>query len=334
MHKLLVEITKLLLCSLSMVLTGLFAINFAVSTDTLDNTTTASYAAIALLLLIGITIDLSKYLFWSYRQVKRAYQWVSLGLVLFSWAASVSYFITQENHQLNAMRTRTPAYQNALDKIDSLKQIIDLKEDLLKKRLASRYHAQWDKSETLVHEIATLNRQVQRLTDGLSLAGIKEAQANIGSTVFFLQLAELTRLPLPLVTTLAYGLLALLIEVCALGTLSLSQHTRHKTTKPHLCQQNGSINNRDDATTTTEKPNNDQKKTTKKGKSSLTKRKDRLKRAILQQQVKPTFAAIKRGKYQLSQAAIKDVLTELYEAEALEKTTRGFRLTGSNNSDN
>lgn len=93
---------KVLLCAVSMILTALFALSFSglqvIQSDAglSGAQATASVNGFELLsaglmIAVGIAIDSSKYLFWS-RAHHPGFIALSLGLVIFSWLASLAFF--------------------------------------------------------------------------------------------------------------------------------------------------------------------------------------------------------------------------------------------------
>ncbi len=208
--------TQYLLCIVSMLLTSMFAINFSSSSNN------QIYFNILLMLIIGIGIDLSKYLFWNNKDSNLSFLIISIVLVVFSWCASVSFFVTQERSNIEEVRILTPAYQAYLNQIQSIEQEIAKKKRLAEKRLDSRYHSQWDKSELLFNEIADLNQQLNQSIASEHTIGLDEAQRAIGTSAFFISIAELTRIKVNIVGAFFYAVLSIIIEVSSLSMINLS----------------------------------------------------------------------------------------------------------------
>lgn len=208
-----------------MLLTALFALNIGSihSSSTLSGFSIEHYVGLFLLIAIGLCIDISKYLFWFYRKKHGLFLLLSIVLVCFSWAASVAFFAAKEKDNIRVHQTETSQYTANKIAIISLELAIAEKRKLLEKRLSSSYHNQWDKGEKLLEEINHLNNQLKEQIAFSDRIGIEEAQSQLSTSALFTMLSSLSSLSFTSVTHIIYGLLSLIIEVCALGVMSLAQ---------------------------------------------------------------------------------------------------------------
>ncbi len=314
-----IQITRYLLCFVSMLLTGLFALSFSSTVPLASELPIVekNYMAPLLLVAVGMAIDLSKYLFWQYRDKANLFLLISLLLVLFSWAASLAFFLTQEQSNIKATQRQTPAYQAHQIEADRLRQAIAEKRLLLRKRLQSQYHAQWEKADDTMEAINTLEKELTVLLRKNSTVGLTAARQQLSTSAFFISIAGLSGFSSATVAVIAYGALALLIELCALGTISLAQVVK---ASHHKIHENVS------AKTKQSKPVN--KKTTLSGslQSKINQKKARLRQAIINGTVVPAIRKIKRSGYGLSEANIRQVLQELKSEGRLVEGKRHLQL--------
>lgn len=325
MNSILVQSTRYLLCLVSMLLTGLFALSFS-STAHLSVPFTIvgnEFLAPVFMVVVGMGIDLSKYLFWYYRHEAVLFLVISLLLVFFSWAASVAFFLSQEQGNLALIQKDTRAYQAHQAKIHRLQQTIAEKRLLVGKRLDSRYHTQWDKAADLMQEISWLEKQLAPLIPRSDTVGVTEAQQQLSTSAFFAGLAKLLDSSITVVATTTYGVLALLIELCALGSISLAQlvsKTSSARVFPHNAYQgtpaieNKQTNRKDRESSATTRPIKPEKKA-------------RLRADILNGTVAPIIRQIKRSGYGLSEENIRKILQELKAQGVLVDSGRHLRLT-------
>ncbi len=205
-----------------MVLTALFALSF--STETLGlayEIPHQNYIAPALMLLIGIGIDLSKYVFWSSSSKSFYYLLLSVVLVLFSWTASVAFFSTQNDATLNQERKATASYLALKFELDALDITIAQKRSLILNKTGSKFHDQWEDSERLASELEQLNAKRKDLMAKEAETGLAEAQRKIPSMALFLTLARWLDWHVDTVRNFSYAVLGLIIEVSSLGLISL-----------------------------------------------------------------------------------------------------------------
>lgn len=297
MQRHLVRVTQYLLCSVSMVLTGLFAVSFSSPGEPLGPRATFGPG---LMVLIGLGIDLSKYVFWRSRSAHIAFFTLSLLLVMFSWAASVAFFVTQEAQGIEKVRTESASYHAHRIAIDSLGQEIAAKQVLVDKRLGSRYHDQWDKGEALSREIAVLNAKLAWLVNDSTSVGREEARRKASTSAFFLRLASALHIDADVIAVITYSMLALLIEVSALGMISLSStcYTEVPVTKNGNTRPCG---------------------------SDISSQEARLRHAILAGNTPPIARQIIRD-YRMRHATVKKILKDLFDEGRLRKQNNIYVL--------
>jgi len=134
-----------------MLLTALFALNIGSvhSTSHSSNNSVEYFIGLFLLISIGLCIDISKYLFWLYRKKHLLFLFLSIILTCFSWAASVAFFSSKESANISQYQTETSQYIANNTTISLLELEVSEKRELLKKRLSSSNHSQWDKGDEL-----------------------------------------------------------------------------------------------------------------------------------------------------------------------------------------
>ena len=215
----LTHLTKYLLCGVSLALTALFALSF---TSSISMEAGIKYLPQLLMVSIGVGIDLSKYLFWHFREKHYAYYALSFVLVLFSCMASIAFFVTQEQQQIRKAVQSTPAFTAQAASIALLEKEILAKQKLLDARLASRYHEQWDKGERLSGELAGLRQELGQLINTSNDIGVDQARQQISTATFFVSVSKILGVSFESTVTVGYASLALLIELSALGVIALS----------------------------------------------------------------------------------------------------------------
>ena len=239
--QLIIELTKLILCSVSMSLTALFALSF--STDHLGLPFSLPYEhwiAPALMVVVGLSLDSIKYVFWA--TGLRSFQLASLVLVIFSWCASVAFFITQDDSKIDQARKKTPEYLAYQSQLSSLQREIRQKEQLTANRTQSQFHKQWEEGERLSNELGGLNDQLTTLLKSESSIGVDSVKQNMTSSAFFNGIGHWVQLTGTEVRNLFYAVLALLLELGSIGMVSLSyQHAKER--KSSTEQKNKILNN-------------------------------------------------------------------------------------------
>lgn len=214
-----IKLTQYLLCTVSMVLTALFALSFA---PLAEQDGLFGWLHPVLMVLTGISIDLGKYVFWHARSQHLAFLLLSCMLVIFSWAASVAFFVTQERAGIERSREETAVYHAHNSRVETLRELVVEKRQLAQKRLESKYHEQWDKSEQLLREIATIERELTDLLLAADSVGLEAAVRSRSTSAFFSALSAMSGIPASIVYVVGYAVLAMMIEVCSLGLVSLS----------------------------------------------------------------------------------------------------------------
>ena len=211
-----------LLCLISMILTGCFALSFGSVNSSANNTAFILWSPI-LLLAVGVALDLSKYIFWAVHNKKwhQAYKLLAVILMLFSWMASVAFFITSEDEKISTFRKQTADYLSYQTQLSDLDRNIETKSQLLNNRLNSRFHDQWEKGEIITQEIQVLQQQRKTLIAQEQNIGIQDAYDHLVSLAFFNAIATMTNTDKNTVRNIFYAILALLIEVCALGLIGV-----------------------------------------------------------------------------------------------------------------
>ncbi len=211
------------LCFVSIVLTACFALSFGSGGEGISESTTINKIYPVILITIGVVLDLSKYIFWSARDVKGKVNYTGLAVVLmaFSWMASVAFFITNEEKNVTTHRKETAEYTAYLSELKSIDSVINQKSMQSEKRLDSRFHDQWDKSEELTDSIEELYKRRMALIASESGIGLSEAQEIMVSMAFFQSISKITSVEPRSVRNSFYGALALLIELCAFGLIAL-----------------------------------------------------------------------------------------------------------------
>ncbi|WP_339672426.1 hypothetical protein [Dasania marina] len=221
----LIQITQIIFCLVSMILTSLFALSLSGgSIDRISDQEEwggAVFMAI-LFVLIGCCIDAGKYLFWSQRQRSHYYGALSLLMMGFSWLASCAFLVSSENSFLAEAQMMSVEYAAVQQQIEAVNQQITYYERLLEKRLNSAYHEQWAEGQSNVDKMSVLNETLLTLTKSLSLAGKDEAWHRVATTQFFTDVSQILGSSVEVVRTAGYGLLSLLLEVSTLGMISLA----------------------------------------------------------------------------------------------------------------
>ena len=233
----LILITQNLLCLVSMALTGLFALSLSGGKFDLLSEQGVSGETLflsVLFLVIGLSIDIGKYLFWAQRRQGRYFFALSLLLMFFSWLASCAFLVSSEANVINRQRIQSSEYKALLQQIDNVHQEINYQEQLVAKRLSSTYHQQWAEGENNVQTIAQLRASLVIFTQKLSEAGKASAAQQVPVTAFFLNASQYIGISDKTVRFLAFGLLSLLLELSTLGMISLVQLRKLKGNEQEL----------------------------------------------------------------------------------------------------
>ena len=307
----LVLITQNLLCLVSMVLTGLFALSL--SGGKLDllseqgmNSETLFLSV--LFLVIGLSIDIGKYLFWAQRRQGNYFLVLSLLLMFFSWLASCAFLTSSEENVINRQRVQSSEYKALLQQIDNAQREIVYQEKLLAKRLSSTYHQQWAEGESNAQAIAQLRASLVKFTQDLSETGKASAAKRVPVTVFFLNASQYIGISEKTVRFLAFGLLSLLLELSTLGMISLLQLCKLNENKQDCTIRH--VNNIDASSSDTESVVLAQQAVI------------RLICDILSGKSSPVFRKIRESKYGLDVSVIRQVLRNLHAVGILKEGKR------------
>ena len=314
----LIQITQIIFCLVSMILTSLFALSLSgVTIDRLSDQ--ASWERVVFLatlfVLIGCCIDIGKYLFWSHRHRSRYYGILSLVLMGFSWLASCAFLVSSENNLLRESQIRSDQYVALQQKIDGTKQEIAFHERLLEKRLSSSYHSQWNQGEATVEKIATLRVKLTELTESSSGVGLDAAVQQVPTTRLFNEISQVLNISSELIRAVGYGLLSLLLEVSTLGMISLVHTFKLDSAVNHRCLENAG-----DKLETGDSERQD---------VETQQMKARLTDDILKGNTPPVLRRIRAADYGLGIDVIRQVLKGLYAVGVLEADKRNsYKLAG------
>ena len=294
------------LCAVSMVLTGLFALSIGgiVLSDWVlswlhqseaPTSVSGQWFTASLFVLIGLCIDLSKFVFWSFRR-RYCYRVISVLLMLFSWLASLSYFMAMESASIARTQRLSPAYQALTHQMDAINDKLSVNTQLVEKRLSSQYHKQWALADNLANENKVLKERLTALEAERASLGQTYAKTQVTVTQFFIALSELLGVSEASVRGMSFGLLALLLEVCALASIGLVAPRNRQQESKHV---------------------------EKERKKSMAK----LERDILDGKVAPVIRQILSAKYGLGIQSIQAVLYQLLEAGLIEQDKKNsYRL--------
>lgn len=307
------------LCFLSMVLTACFSWSFGAGIEE-GSSQLKIYGALALLVLIGLVLDLSKYVFWSASAggKNRIYRSMAIVLMLFSWLASVAFFISSEKHKLSQVRENTAEYKAYSAKLEGLTRQISGKQRQFSQRIESKFHDQWDRSDSYSVEIKALTDEQYALILKEPKIGIETAAELVSSMAFFNSVAGFLNVDVGGVRNSFYALLALLIELCAFGLLSLcefhSHNARSESEGCNACSMENFVHAMDEISEVVE--------------SNVAGIEEQLIADIRSGKVAPVFNQLK-GNYDLSHVKIRTILTNLKEEGVLVAgARRSLQLAG------
>ena len=316
------------LCIVSMVLTALFALSFGSDSVPIENGILDGSSSI-ILITIGLVLDLSKYIFWGaadYSRTGNVYKGLAIVLMVFSWMASVAFFITNEEQKVTTQRKDTPQYQAFLSEIESLDLMIDQKSVQSKKRLGSKYHDQWDKSEELTSQVEKLVQRRQTLLNSEPSIGMDTVSENLVSMAFFTSVSRIVNMDSDVVRNVFYGMLALLVEVCAFGLIRLCRRPMVKMETPdHPAPHNMNDQETDYSRSLVDNPNTNKIRVAEcdsDNKKTYSDAEIRLIRDIKSGEAPPVFNKLKEMDYGLSQVKIRRILKELKDDGILTEGSR------------
>ena len=292
---------KAIMCGVSLSLTGLFALNLTgFAPERMAAWAPLEWLSVILVVSIGLCIDAGKYLFWFYRHLGSFYTAMSVCLVVFSWLASLAFFLCGEASLLSAQQVRAPEYQAYQQQIAALNDEISTRQALAEQQLASRYHQQWQAGERQLQLIQAAQEALSQLIAQESDVGKAKVLAALPTQRVFVGVASVLDVDPDTVRTVGFAILALLLELCGLALMSLSDAI-HRTEVPlHPTE-----------VVDGDRPSDD----------SVQER-ARLFRDIISRETDPVIRKIKQAGYQLPLDAIKEVLESLKAHGVLEDDIR------------
>ncbi len=297
------RIIQYCLCSVSMVLTGLFAVSLTgVELSQVGNTdfTIELLLTLALFVLIGICIDLGKYLYWINRFRGTYYAGMSIILTVFSLIASCAFFVSAEYDAVEKI-TKSYVVSNATNtKIEAITKEISRLDKLVQNRLSSRYHDQWEEAENNTRRIRDLNVELALLQEKELENKAQYAHERVVVTRFFTSIGKILDIDAGLVRNIFYTVLALLLEMSALVSINLCYAL------PIEAEKKKSIIDR-------EEDSFDEVKSVKK---------ERLISDIKTGKISPVVRRIKSASYGLSLDDVRSILATLYNEGVLKKDKR------------
>ena len=225
-----------MLCGLSILLTGLFAVSLASSSLGLPVSIVGErWIATLLMVLIGVSIDMSKYLLWreGMRQSNIALVGVSVVLLAFSWCASVAFFVSQESNVAQNEWLSSGESMAKEKQITAMEEIIEANKALIANKMRSKFHGQWDEAEKLTAENKVLADSMVLLLTSTDLEGRFYVKRSRERGTLFSALATPLNLSSNTVRNVFYAILAFFIEVCAIALIYASD--RGATT---VCEKN------------------------------------------------------------------------------------------------
>ncbi len=307
-------------CLVSMVLTASFAVSFS---SGLSDSQSSAILGMLLLGTIGVILDLCKYIFWGTNSTNHriAFKSYATILLIFSWLASVAFFVTSEEKKVNHYRKDTAEYKSYIAKLESIGDKIQQKKGIAGKRLTSEYHDQWDSSQALTQEIALLLDTKTALISTEAVVGHQQAQLQIPSMALFVSIASIVNIKASTVRIVFYGVLALLIELCSIGLISYCAE-RNKINDPTA--EYTPIESDDEETDSKEPDDNDDDDEENISKDDIVSEEERLRRDIMSGQLEPSYKKIHgHAAYRLSRRHIRDLLNNMKEEGFLEDGPRG-----------
>jgi hypothetical protein len=286
--------TQYSLCLLSMLLTGIFCVEVAHSSSALQSVKVLSTVA---MLVLGIGFDVSKYIFWHFHSQSKGYLYNCLALVIFSWSASVAFFMSSHQASIESSRIESQSYIALAREIKSIRNQIRQKTRILETRLNSQFHDQWDKAETLADSVRELEDVLKERIKALEHVGYADVYSNdnLETTSLFQSLSSLFDTSFKAIVFFAYGVLAFLIESCSLGVISLAATIKAQGQSSSILKNSTKKKNYDSP----------EKLMTINQKMLI------LRNAIISGETDPVIRRIRRSNYRLSEKNIRQVLVEM-----------------------
>ena len=206
------------LCGCSMLLSALFILDVSNLSAANDKDST-SYILIVFAMVIGVSIDTCKYVFW--KSSRKWHRVLSVIILCLSWFASFAFFSIQDNKILEGDRKSTPEYRAYQQQLSILEEKIENNKQLFRQRMESKYHQQWDKAEDIDQKLSKLTEEYTALTrqePSIGLTGLERQ----GLYSLYSKLGDLFYLSVNSVRVSIHSILSLLIEVCSLAAVSLA----------------------------------------------------------------------------------------------------------------
>ena len=308
------RIIQYCLCSVSMVLTALFAISLVgVEFNRISQTefSIEFTLTLALFILIGICIDLGKYLFWINRFRARYYVLMSIVLTMFSLIASFAFFVAAEYSAVEKISSTYYFGSIQNTNVEAIANEINQLEKLVENRLASRFHEQWKEAENNTKRIRELSSEMNSIQNNILVESEERAQDKLVITRFFKSVGKIANVDPGSVRNTFYITLGLLLEFSSLIMISLNTELNKdkEQCESRVQKKNG-------------------KQTRKKINRITDSIKKRLFNDIESGEIDPVIRKIRSAGYGLSIEAIKEVLRDLHRQRIIRKDKRNsFKMS-------
>ena len=312
---------KYTICGVSMVLTALFALAFTGSTlDNLANGSVTEWLSASLLVTTGFCIDSGKYLFWSNRHLCQYFAAISLALALFSWLASLAFFMAGETALITKKQQSSPEYNAYLANMSALRKEISDRQALVSQKLNSRYHDQWQSAEEQLSIISEKKAELSILLAKKDQIAKHATFESLPSQQLFASTAGMFRVEVNHVRIFFFAVLALLIEICALGVIALSSWTKKEQSTATSTDEGPDRSFHKDTNKRTvreiEKPLSTEQDQEQKSKRS------RLIHDIITGNIEPVLRKIKMARYGIPLDDTREILSNLEQQGILEEDIR------------
>ncbi|PHS00153.1 MAG: hypothetical protein COA78_24195 [Blastopirellula sp.] len=118
---------------------------------------------------------------------------------------------------------QTSEYKALEQRISNVSLDIASQEVLLRNRLESTYHSQWEAGQDTAENLKGLRESLAVLLGNRTLVGQQAAIREVATTQFFQQIGGSVHVETNTVRLIGYGVLSLLLELSTLGMISLAQ---------------------------------------------------------------------------------------------------------------
>lgn len=149
------------------------------------------------------------------------YTTISVSLVLFSWLASLAFFLAGEASLITRQQITSPEYLAYQQQVTALKEDINSRQALVTQQLGSRYHQQWKAGDQQLQTIAAAQQALSELLARENNIGKNQAMAALPSQRLFVAIASVVNSRPDAIRIAGFAVLALLLEVCGLAMISL-----------------------------------------------------------------------------------------------------------------